>query len=171
MSYYFSTRVRGTFADALDRARKALQAEGFGIISEIDVARTLKEKIGVDFRPYMILGACNPALAHEALKIEDKVGTMLPCNVVVQATDEGAEVAAIDPVASMRAIENEQLGLKARQVADRLRRAIDLLGGERGPGQAELEGHEAEVERHAEASRRELDSIAPAGTDPLHEGP
>lgn len=171
MSYYFSTRVSGPFADALDRTRAALQAEGFGIISEIDVARTLKEKIGVDFRPYTILGACNPALAHEALKLEDKVGTMLPCNVVVQATEDGVEIAAIDPVASMRAIENDELAAKASEVADKLRRVIAQLGGEQGPSQAELHDHEAEVEQQAQASRRELDSFAPAGTDPLHEGP
>ena len=171
MSYYFSTRVSGPFADAMDRTRQALQAEGFGIISEIDVARTLKEKIGVDFRPYTILGACNPALAYEALKLEDKVGTMLPCNVVVQASEEGVEIAAIDPVASMQAIKNEQLGLKAREVADRLRRVIDRLKGERGSDEAELRHHQAEVEQQAQASRRELDSFAPAGSNPLHEGP
>ena len=134
MSYYFSTQVSGPFTDALDRTRAALQAEGFGIISEIDVAKTLKEKIGVDFRPYMILGACNPALAYEALKLEDKVGTMLPCNVIVQARDEGVEVAAIDPVASMQAIENEELALKAREVADKLRRVINRYEGEGDSG-------------------------------------
>ena len=171
MSYYFSTRVSSPFAEVLDRTRAALLAEGFGIISEIDVARTLKEKISVDFRPYTILGACNPALAHEALKLEDKVGTMLPCNVVVQATEDGTEVAAIDPVASMRAIDNDQLAAKAREVADKLRRVIVVLGGEQAPTQADLEEHEAEVERHAEISRRELDSFAPVGTDPFHEGP
>jgi uncharacterized protein (DUF302 family) len=147
MSYYFSTRVSGPFAAALDRTRQALLAEGFGIISEIDVARTLKEKIGVDFRPYTILGACNPALAYAALKLEDKVGTMLPCNVVVQAREEGVEVAAIDPVASMKAIENEELALKAREVADRLRGVIVRLEDERDPGATDLEDHQAELER------------------------
>lgn len=171
MSYYFSTRVSGTFADALERTRAALQAEGFGIISEIDVARTLKEKIGVDFRPYTILGACNPTLAYEALKLEDKVGTMLPCNVVVQARDEGVEIAAINPVSSMRAIENVQLAAKASEVADKLRGVIGQLGGEQGLSQADLHDHEAEIEQQSETSRRELDSFAPAGTDPLHEGP
>jgi uncharacterized protein (DUF302 family) len=130
MSYYFSIRLGGRFDDVLERTRTALQAEGFGIISEIDIARTLKEKIGVDFRPYTILGACNPALAYEALKLEDKVGTMLPCNVVVQATKDGVEIAAIDPVASMRAIENDQLAAKASEVAEKLRRVIAELGGE-----------------------------------------
>lgn len=171
MSYYFSTHVRGTFADALDRTRKALQAEGFGIISEIDIAKTLKEKIGVDFRAYTILGACNPALAYEALKLEDKVGTMLPCNVVVQATGDGVEIAAIDPVASMQAIENDQLAAKAGEVAEKLRRVIAQLGGKPGQGAGDRHDHEAAIERQAEASRHELDSFAPAGTDPLHEGP
>lgn len=171
MNYYFSTRVDEPFSQALARTREALHAEGFGIISEIDIAETLRDKIGVDFRPYTILGACNPVLAHEALKLEDKVGTMLPCNIVVQEIGDGAEVAAIDPVASMQAIDNEQLATKAAQVAVRLRRVIASLGGKQGPCQVSPEAHEAEIERLAEASRRELDSFAPAGTDPLHEGP
>ena len=128
MSYYFSTRVSGTFADALERTRAALQAEGFGIISEIDVARTLKEKIGVDFRPYTILGACNPTVAYEALKLEDKVGTMLPCNVVVQDIGEDrSEVAAIDPVASMQAIDNPRLRQAAERVQGLLKKVIASL--------------------------------------------
>ena len=127
MAYYFSTLLDGDFAAAVGRVREALKAEGFGVISEIDVQKTLKDKIGVEFRPYLILGACNPALAHEALQMEDKVGTMLPCNVVVQQTGEGVEVAAIDPVASMQAIPNEGLKDKAGQVADKLRRAIESL--------------------------------------------
>ena len=127
MAYYFSTLVDGDFAAAATRVREALKAEGFGVITEIDIQKTLKEKIGADFRPYLILGACNPALAHEALQLEDKVGTMLPCNVVVQQTGEGIEVAAIDPVASMQAIPNAMLVEKAGQVAAKLRRAIDSL--------------------------------------------
>lgn len=134
MPYYFSTHVEGTFQQALERAREALQEEGFGIISEIDVARTLKEKIGVDFHPYTILGACNPTLAHEALRLEDKVGTMLPCNVVVQETVNGVEIAAIDPVASMQAIQNEQLSEKAASVGQKLKRVIEQLGERVGAG-------------------------------------
>ena len=107
MSYYFSKVIEGDFADVVGRTREALKQEGFGVITEIDVQATLKAKIGVDFRPYLILGACNPAMAHEALQVEDKVGAMLPCNVVVQQRADGAvEVAAIDPVASMQAIDN-----------------------------------------------------------------
>ena len=127
MSYYFTTEVPWEFDEALERTRSALQAEDFGIISEIDIQQALKEKIGVDFRRYTILGACNPTLAHEALRLEDKVGTMLPCNVVVQETSEGVEVAAIDPVASMQAIQNEQLGEKASLVAGKLKRAVEAL--------------------------------------------
>lgn len=129
MSYYFSTKLPGDLSAAIERVREALKSEGFGIISEIDIAKTLKEKIGVDFRPYVILGACNPALAHEALQLEDKVGTMLPCNVVVQQAADGVEVAAIDPVASMQAIENPQLSEKAAIVSAKLRRVIEALGG------------------------------------------
>ena len=127
MSYYFSTKIAGTFDDVIDRTRQALKTQGFGIISEIDIQAALREKIGVDFRRYTILGACNPALALEALQIEDKVGTMLPCNVVVQEQGDCIEVAAIDPVASMQAIENRQLSEKAAVVAERLKAAIETL--------------------------------------------
>jgi uncharacterized protein (DUF302 family) len=127
MGYYFSTKIVGTFDDVIGRTREALKTQGFGIISEIDIQATLREKIGVDFRRYTILGACNPTLAHEALQIEDKVGTMLPCNVVVQERSDGIEVAAIDPVASMQAIENSELSEKAAVVADRLKAAIESL--------------------------------------------
>jgi len=131
MSYYFATRLDTDFDDAVRRTTEALKREGFGIISEIDIQRALKEKIGVDFRRYTILGACNPALAHEALRVEDKVGTMLPCNVVVQETDDdGIEIAAIDPVASMQAIQNERLAGKAATVAGKLKRAIQSLGAD-----------------------------------------
>lgn len=127
MAYYFSTQINEPFEQAVDQVIEALQEQGFGIISRIDVQDTFKRKLDIDFRPYLILGACNPGLAHEALQLEDKVGTMLPCNVVVQQTEQGAEVAAIDPVASMQAIENPQLGEKAALVADKLRRAIESL--------------------------------------------
>ena len=125
MSYYFARTIEAPFETAVARTRDALGREGFGVITEIDVAKTLKTKLGVDFRPYLILGACNPALAHEALKLEDKVGTMLPCNVVVQDLGAGrAEIAAIDPVASMRAIDNPKLAEKAGAVAEKLKAAL-----------------------------------------------
>lgn len=125
MSYYFSKLIEGDFADVVGRTREALKQEGFGVITEIDVQATLKSKIGVDFRPYLILGPCNPAMAHEALEVEEKVGAMLPCNVVVQQRADGAvEVAAIDPVASMQAIDNAALKEKASAIADKLQKAL-----------------------------------------------
>lgn len=128
MSYYFNKTLTASFDDVIARTAAALKVEGFGIITEIDVQKTLKEKIGVGFRKYKILGACNPQLAFEALQLEDKVGTMLPCNVVVQERDSGkVEVAAIDPVASMQAIENPPLKKAASQVAARLKRVIDAI--------------------------------------------
>ena len=130
MSYYRSAILRAPFDEVVERTEAALKKEGFGVISRIDIQDTLKTKIGVDFRPYTILGACNPSLAYEALKIEDKVGTMLPCNVVVQAKSCGeTEVAAIDPVASMQAVDNPGLDEAAREIQGRLFRMIDRLQG------------------------------------------
>jgi uncharacterized protein (DUF302 family) len=128
MSYYIATTLPVPFDRAIELAEAALKAEGFGIISRIDLQQAFKEKIGVDFRPYTILGACNPKLAHEALQLEDKVGTMLPCNVVVRARGaEDTEVAAIDPVASMQAIDNAELKRAAAQVRERLQAAVRAL--------------------------------------------
>jgi uncharacterized protein (DUF302 family) len=128
MTYYFSTTLASDFDIALLRTREALQREGFGIITEIDVTQTLKTKIDVDFRRYRILGACNPKMAYGALQLEDKIGTMLPCNVVVQEIAPGkVEVAAIDPVASMAAVDNPQLKETARQVGDKLKAVVDSL--------------------------------------------
>ena len=125
MSYYFSKTVDLPFDQAVAKTREALSLEGFGVITEIDVRKILKAKIDVDFRQYLILGACNPRLAYEALQIEGKVGTMLPCNVVIQETGGGRiEVAAIDPVASMQAIDNPELKVKASAVAEKLRAAL-----------------------------------------------
>jgi uncharacterized protein (DUF302 family) len=128
MTYYFAKTLAAGFDDAVRRTTEALKQEGFGIITEIDVKETLKKKINVDFRNYRILGACNPALAHEALQVEDKVGTMLPCNVVVQDLGDGrTEVAAIDPVASMQAIENPRLRQAAERVQGLLKKVIASL--------------------------------------------
>ena len=116
------------FDRAIELVEAALKTEQFGVISRIDIQQTLKTKINVDFRPYTILGACNPALAYEALQLEDKVGTMLPCNVVVQQLATGdVEVAAVDPVASMKGIENPALAKSAAAVQEKLARAIDTL--------------------------------------------
>ena len=128
MSYYFAQTLRSSFDEAVAKTTAALKEEGFGIITEIDVKETLKRKLDVDFRRYKILGACNPKLAHEALKLEDKVGTMLPCNVIVQELDSGEiEVAAIDPVASMQAIGNPELEGKAQTVRQKLQQVIQRL--------------------------------------------
>jgi uncharacterized protein (DUF302 family) len=125
MGYYFSKTLPAGFDEAVKRTTEALKREGFGIITEIDVKKTMKEKIGADFRNYRILGACNPKLAHEALQLEDKVGTMLPCNVVVQDAGGGkTEVAVIDPVASMQAIDNPKLREAAQQVQGMLKKVI-----------------------------------------------
>jgi uncharacterized protein (DUF302 family) len=128
MSYYLGKVLPLGFDEAVRHVTEALKGEGFGIITEIDVKATLKNKINVEFRPYRILGACNPALAYEALQLEDKVGTMLPCNVVVQELAPGrVEVAAVDPVASMMAIDNPVLHQKAAIVRAKLERAIASL--------------------------------------------
>ena len=128
MAYYFSKTLPAGFDEAVRRTTEALKREGFGIITEIDVKKTLKDKIGAEFRNYRILGACNPKLAHEALQLEDKVGTMLPCNVVVQEAPDGKiEVAAIDPVASMQAIDNAKLREAAQHVQAKLRQVIASL--------------------------------------------
>lgn len=128
MTYYVSRTINGPYEAAVTAVREALASEGFGVITEIDIAKTMMTKLGLAFRPYVILGACNPALAHEALLLEDKVGTMLPCNVIVQEIGaDRFEVAAIDPVASMAAIDNPALKVAAAVVADKLRAAIARL--------------------------------------------
>lgn len=128
MPYYFSKTLLLGFDEAVRSTTEALKNEGFGIITEIDVKETLRKKLGIEFRNYRILGACNPALAHEALLLEDKVGTMLPCNVVVQEVGEGkVEVAAIDPVASMTAIDNPRLKRAAETVQAKLKKVIEAL--------------------------------------------
>ena len=128
MDYHFSKTKQVPFDDAVQRVTDELKKEGFGILTEIDVRDTLKKKLNVDFRRYKILGACNPHFAYQALQAENKIGTMLPCNVVVQEIKEGAiEISAIDPVASMQAIENPTLENIAEQVRAKLRKVIDSL--------------------------------------------
>jgi uncharacterized protein (DUF302 family) len=128
MTYYFSKIVESDFDAAVGRAKAALESEGFGILTEIDVKATLKKKLDVDFHPYLILGACNPKLAHQALLHEDKIGTMLPCNVIVQQLDGGrVEIAAVDPVASMQAVGNPQLGEVAGTVRQKLKDVVEGL--------------------------------------------
>jgi uncharacterized protein (DUF302 family) len=126
MSYYFNKVVDMTFDEAINKVTEELKKEGFGVLTEIDVTAALKKKINVDFRKYRILGACNPSYAHKALLAEDKIGTMLPCNVVVQETEDGkVEIAAVNPVASMQAIENESLGEIAVTVQSKLKQVIE----------------------------------------------
>ena len=128
MTYHFSKTLTLGMDDAIARVTEELKKEGFGILTEIDVQKTLKAKIDVDFRPYRILGACNPGFAHKALLAEDKIGTMLPCNVIVQQHAPGSvEVSAVDPMESMKAIGNPALGSIATEVRDKLQRVIAQL--------------------------------------------
>ena len=128
MSYYFNKIVEGKFSKVIENVTVELKKEGFGILTEIDVKTTLKKKLDVDFRNYRILGACNPPFAYKALQSEDKVGTMLPCNVIVQErTDGKTEVSAVDPVASMQAIDNATLGEVAGVIQQKLKKAINNI--------------------------------------------
>lgn len=128
MSYYFTKIIDGEFEPSIEKVTEALKAEGFGVLTEIDVKATLKKKINVDFKNYRILGACNPPFAYEALQAENKIGTMLPCNVVVQEAEKGKiEVTAVDPVASMMAVNNEDLYPIAEEIRNRLKKVIDSL--------------------------------------------
>lgn len=128
MSYYFSTTLHTSFQDAIAKTTEALKTEGFGVLTEIDLKATLKKKLDVDFYNYTILGACNAPFAYQALQAEDKIGTMLPCNVIVQEKVSGeVEVSAVDPMASMSSVENESLGGIAAEVQEKLKRVIEQL--------------------------------------------
>lgn len=129
MSYYFNKTLTGKkFDQAIEEVTAELKKEGFGVLTEIDVKETLKKKLDVDFKKYKILGACNPEFAHKALQSEDKIGVMLPCNVIVEEHENGdIEVSAVNPVASMGAVENDSLGEIAAEVRDNLKKVIDRL--------------------------------------------
>jgi len=128
MSYFFSRTLDMSFDEVVAQVTEELKKEGFGVLTEIDVRATLKKKLDVDFRNYRILGACNPPYAYRALEAEDKIGAMLPCNVIVQETaGGGVEVAAVDPIASMRAIENPALAEIALEVQAKLKQVVDSL--------------------------------------------
>jgi len=128
MDYYFSRKISRTFEDVKSRAIEELKKEGFGIITEIDMKETLKKKLDVDFKKYHILGACNPPFAYKALQAEDKIGTMLPCNVIVIEVDEGTtEVAAINPLVSMQAVNNPALNDVAQQITGKLKKVVDSI--------------------------------------------
>jgi uncharacterized protein (DUF302 family) len=125
MTYHMSRMIDGGFDEAVARVTEALKTEGFGVLTQIDVSATLKAKIGEDFRPYRILGACNPGLAFKALSAEDHIGVMLPCNVIVQSRGEGrVEISAIDPAVGMQAVGNPALNEIAATVRDKLRKVI-----------------------------------------------
>jgi len=128
MSYYFNKTIDIPFEEAVEKVTAELKKEGFGVLTDIDVKKTLNEKLGVDFRKYRILGACNAPYAYKALLAEDKIGTMLPCSVIVQELAEGrVEVAAIDPLASMAAVQNPDLGTVGMEVREKLKRVVDGL--------------------------------------------
>jgi len=128
MSYYYARTIDSPFEETINRVTDALKEQGFGILTEIDVKETLKKKLDVNFRKYRILGACNPPFAYKALQAEDKVGVMLPCNVIVQETADGkVEVAAVDPISSMAAIDSPGLQGIAEEVQQRLKTVVDSL--------------------------------------------
>ncbi|MCB9772634.1 MAG: DUF302 domain-containing protein [Candidatus Omnitrophica bacterium] len=128
MSYYLNKTLELSFDESIQKITEELKKEGFGIITEIDVQATLKKKINVDFRNYRILGACNPSFAYKALQLEDKIGTMLPCNIIVQSLDEiRTEVAAIDPVSAMGRLDNQNLLSIAQQIQSKLKNVINHL--------------------------------------------
>jgi len=128
MDYYFSATMDVPFDDAIEKVIAELKKEGFGVLTDIDVKATLKKKLDVDYHKYRILGACNPPFAYKTLQTENKIGTMLPCNVIVQETEDGkVEVSAVDPVASMQAIQNTELKDIANQVRAKLMKVVDSL--------------------------------------------
>lgn len=129
MKYFFSKTLKGTnFESAIEKVTEALKIEGFGVLTEIDVKATFKKKLDVDFKKYKILGACNPQFAYEALQKEDKIGVLLPCNVVVEEHENGnVEVAVVDPIASMSSVNNESLGKIAVQIQHKLKNVIESL--------------------------------------------
>ncbi len=128
MKYYFNKTLHEDFEKVIDRVTEALKKEGFGILTEIDIKETLKKKLNVDFKKYRILGACNPPYAYKALQAEDKIGTMLPCNVIIQEIEDGlVEVAVVNPMASMQAVDNAQLGEIAQEITAKLENVIEKL--------------------------------------------
>lgn len=131
--YGFGQQVNLPFGEAVERTKEALKAEGFGVLCEIDVQKTMKEKLGADFRPYVILGACNPPLAHQALEAELDLGLLLPCNVVVYATDQGTRVEAMDPEPVLGLVGNPKLPPIAREVKSRLQRVVGSVTASSAP--------------------------------------
>jgi uncharacterized protein (DUF302 family) len=132
MKYYFTTTIKGNFNGVIESVTQLLKNEGFGVLTEINIQQTLKNKLNVDFKKYTILGACNPAFAYEALQAEDKIGTMLPCNIIVQEIDANTiEVSSINPLVSMQAVKNKQLENIAQEVSNKLQNVINNLNNEK----------------------------------------
>lgn len=132
MDYYFTTKYSGNFEDAVTKVKALLKNEGFGVLTEIDIQKTLKEKLNVDFKKYLILGACNPPFAYKALQAEDKIGTMLPCNIIVQELSPNSiEVSSINPMTSMQSVKNDALMDIAKEVSNRLETVINNLKNEK----------------------------------------
>lgn len=127
MAYYLAKKVSLGFADAVDRVVEELQKEGFGVITQIDVRDTLKKKLDVDFRPYIILGACNPQYAHEALTVDDRIGTLLPCNFVVQEVEDGSEVLAMNPHETMSKLMEGEMMEISQTITDKVNRVLDQI--------------------------------------------
>jgi uncharacterized protein (DUF302 family) len=128
MSYYYSKTVQGSFDQTIEKVTDNLKKEGFGIITQIDVTKTMKDKLNVDFKNYRILGACNPPYAYKALQAEDKIGVLLPCNVIVQEKIPGEiEIACVNPVVSMQNVKNSALESVAKEIQDKLHKAVDLV--------------------------------------------
>ncbi|RSK40428.1 DUF302 domain-containing protein [Mangrovimonas spongiae] len=128
MSYYFNTIVKGDFNAVIDKTTALLQEQGFGVLTEIDIQQTLKKKLDVNFNKYKILGACNPTFAYKALQAESKIGTLLPCNVIIQELDNNSiEVAAVNPIVSMQSVKNKALELIAESVSNKLQAVIKGL--------------------------------------------
>lgn len=127
MEYYFNTIVNDSFDAAIDKTTEALKKEGFGVISDIDMQAKFKEKLNTEFKKYRILGACHPPTAYKAVQVEDKIGTMLPCNILVIEQDHGVEIAAVNPVASMMAIQNPKLSPLAQEITEKLKKVIESL--------------------------------------------
>ncbi len=128
MSYYFTKILEGvSFEEAIDRTKSALKKEGFGVIAEIDFQKTLKEKLDVDFRKYMVLEACNPPYALKSLTADDKIGTMLPCNFIVQKNGDKVEVSSIDPIAAMAKVDNAEMKDIALEISEKLKRVVASL--------------------------------------------
>ncbi len=128
MNYYYARKIDGSFEDIIGKIKNGLKKEGFGVLSDVNVKELFKSKLDIDFRKYRILGACNPVFSHKALMAEERVGTMLPCNIIVQETADGlVEVSAVNPVASMLAIDNDPLKVIAAQIGEKLVKVVDTL--------------------------------------------